>query len=93
VVQGAPDGESGYEVRITDGVALLLRAGSQPADLTITCDYDTAAGIMSGRLSAQAALAAGRVRLSGDLRVLTAVAAAGVDPLPAELRSATEVPG
>jgi hypothetical protein len=94
VVRGAPGGEATYEVRIAGGVPVLQRAGSRPADLTITCDYETAAGIVSGRLSAQAALAAGRVTLSGDLRVLGAVAAvgSGADPLPPELRAVTEVP-
>ena len=95
VVHGAPGGEATYELRITDGVPLLQQAGGHPAELTVTCDYETAAGIMSGRLSAKAALAAGRISLSGDLRVLSAVAAvaAGVDPLPPELRCVTEVPG
>ena len=95
VVRGAPDGEATYDVRITDGVLSLRQAGSFPADVTLTCDYATASEIASGHLSAQAALAAGRIKLSGDLRVVSTVAAdaAGVDPLPPELRSETEMPG
>ena len=95
VVRGAPDGEASYDVRLAGGGPFLRQTGGYPADVTMTCDYDTAAGIASGKLSAQAALSAGRISVGGDLRIVGTVAAdsAGVDPLPPELRSATELPG
>lgn len=93
VVHGAPDGDASYDVAIADGVPALRRAGNRPPDVTLSSDYQTAAGIASGRLSAEAALAAGRITVRGDLRVVAVLAgAAGVDPLPPELRAETEMP-
>ncbi len=94
VVRGAPDGEAVYDVRVVGGTARVQRAGTQRAELTVFSDYGTAAAIASGRLSPQEALAAGAVKLRGELAGAGAAVAgtAWTDPLPAALRSVTEVP-
>ena len=61
------------------------RTGPRPApDLTITCDWATAAELAQGKLSAQAALMAGRLRVRGNLARLAGRAAdlVGLDPVP-----------
>jgi hypothetical protein len=98
VVRAAPGsgpdrtGDTGYDVVIAGGRAVIRHPVSGPADLTFTCDYPTAAAVAAGRLSTHAALAEGRLRVAGDVGILARRAAevAGVDPLPAGLRAETE---
>lgn len=94
VVQHTPDGDASYDLRVSDGQVRLHQAGAAPADLTFTTDYPTATAIAAGKLSTDAALAAGRLRVSGDLRALARLTTTigGVDPLPADLRADTEFP-
>lgn len=54
-----------------DGVRLETGPAERP-DVTFTCDAETAAAVQAGRLSAQGAFMAGRLRLGGDSRVLLA---------------------
>ena len=58
--------------------------GSAGPDLTITCDWATATELAQGTLSAQAALMAGRLRVSGNMARLSGRAAdlVGLDPVP-----------
>jgi hypothetical protein len=92
IVTGGPDGDVRYDVVVRDGHSTIDPTASADADLIFTSDYATASAIGSGRLSTQAALSAGRLRVSGDVTVLAA--SSGVvatdDPIPAELRAATE---
>jgi hypothetical protein len=92
IVTGGPDGDVRYDVVIKGGRSTVARSGSAHADLTFTSDYATASAIGSGRLSTQAALSAGRLRVRGDVTVLAARAGdvGTLDPVPAELRAATE---
>lgn len=95
VVRGTPEGTSvHYDVVVADGAATLWRAASRPPDVTVTSNYATASAVASGRLSTFAALAAGELTVSGDMAALVSAAAgaAGLDPLPANLRSDTEFP-
>lgn len=94
VVQHTPDGDASYDLWVSDGQVRLHQAGAAPADLTFTTDYPTATAIAAGKLSTDAALAAGRLRVSGDLRALARLTTTigGVDPLPADLRADTEFP-
>jgi hypothetical protein len=87
-----PSGDTGYDVVIAGGRGVIRHPVSGPADLTFTCDYPTAAAVAAGRLSTLAALAEGRLRVAGDVGILSRRAAevAGVDPFPAELRAETE---
>ncbi|MST32530.1 hypothetical protein GHK86_07315, partial [Acidimicrobiaceae bacterium USS-CC1] len=94
VVEHTPDGEAAYDLRVSEGQVRAHQAGAASADLTFTTDYPTATAIAAGKLSTDAALATGRLRVSGDLRALAHLAKTigGVDPLPADLRADTEFP-
>ena len=62
------DGES-WVVTIADG-AVVVERGEGAAEVTLTTDRATAAAMAAGELSAQDAMAAGRLRLGGDLSAL-----------------------
>jgi putative sterol carrier protein len=64
-VMGGPDGDVAFVLRVWDtGVSIEQGSDPQP-DVTLTEDYETALAIHEGRLSPAAALAAGRVQVSG----------------------------
>ncbi|HEX5613729.1 MAG TPA: hypothetical protein VFZ83_01115 [Acidimicrobiia bacterium] len=65
-----------------------------PATVRIECDHVTAVALARGTVNAQAALARGTWRISGDVGALGvhANALAGLGDLLAELRAATEFP-
>jgi len=75
------DGERGHAATL----------GSRPADVVLRTDYTTAAAIAQGRENAQRALAAGRLRLGGEIDALTrnADALAALDDATAVVRAAT----
>jgi predicted lipid carrier protein YhbT len=81
-----------WHVVVGDGVARLARGRHPNPDVTLTCDLTTAWEVHQGRLSAQAAFMAGRLRLGGDASALLAGrdALAAVDDRLAPLRAATE---
>lgn len=89
-VTDGPDGDVTYDVVVATGTA-SIDASAGPADVTFRTDYPTAAAIASGRGSVHAALAEGRLRVSGNMAALTDRAAelAGHDPVPAALRDET----
>ncbi len=95
VVRDGPDGEVRYQVVVTaDGAYIQppsnLDAPTAP-DLTIACEWSTATGLAQGTLSAQTALMAGRLRVSGNLARLSGRAAdlVGLDPVPDAVRRQT----
>lgn len=93
VVRGGPEGDVTYVVVVQGGQARIEEgrdAGPSP-DLTITTDWDTAAAIAQGALSAERALMDGRMRFAGNLDRLAARAAglAGLDPVPTRVRETT----
>ncbi|MHB1931022.1 MAG: SCP2 sterol-binding domain-containing protein [Acidimicrobiales bacterium] len=93
VVRDAPGGhEARYDIRVTGDGPVLTRSGRRRADVTFTTDYETAAAIASGTLSTQAALAAGRLKVGGDLGALAGIASSlgGREVLPPSLRDDTE---
>lgn len=64
------DGEVRYHLSIDDG-SLRVGAGQAEApDVTLTQDYAVAAAISRGELNAERALAAGQLKLAGDLQLL-----------------------
>jgi hypothetical protein len=81
-----------YDVVIAAGRAVIRHPVVGRADLTFTSDYPTAAAIAAGTLSTRAALAEGRLRVAGDVGILSRRASdvAGLDPVPAGLRAETE---
>jgi putative sterol carrier protein len=70
VITGGPDGDAAYAIRLADGAVSVERGLVDDADVTFTQDHETAVGIGTGTLSAQAAFMAGRLRIGGDLTVL-----------------------
>src|SRR3546814_5437217 len=69
VGQGGSDDVT-YALRLRDGKVEVAAGRAEDADITFTQDRETAADIASGRLPAQAAFMAGRLRVAGDLRTV-----------------------
>ena len=99
VVRDTPDGDVRYRVVVIGGSAYIQPPAASrsdngaPAapDLTIACDWATAAAMARGDLSTQAALLAGRLRVKGNLARLSGRSAdlIGLDPVPPEVRRLT----
>lgn len=70
VVTGAPEGEVRYWIRVHDGKVEAGLGEAETSDATIVQSYDTAVAVMTGKLSAQSALMAGAIRLSGNMAAL-----------------------
>ena len=90
-VTGAPSGKIGYTIRFDHGTTSVA-TGSTDAPVSFQLDYDTAADIAKGDLSAQAAFMQGRLKLVGDVNVLIRDGAVldGVADALGALRSDTE---
>lgn len=103
VVRNGPDGEVRYRVVVTGRAAYIEApavsdredpaeaASGRAPDLTIACDWATATQVAQGTLSTQAALMAGRLRISGNMARLSGRAAdlVGLDPVPESVRRRT----
>ena len=74
VVTGGPDGDVEYTVIVRPGHPPAIVAGppSRPVHVRITQDYATATAIHAGDLDIADALAAGRIRITGDTAKLVA---------------------
>ena len=70
-VTGGPDGDVEYTLRVGGGRA-TFEPGPGPADVTLVSDYETAAAISQGQLSAARAFAARRLRVRGSATALVA---------------------
>ncbi len=91
-VAGAPGGKRAYALRFDHGTVGLEPGPHPDAPVSFALDYDTAAAIARGDLSAQAAFMQGVLKLGGDVTVLIrehALLGALEDAL-GELRSDTE---
>jgi hypothetical protein len=91
VVTGVPGrGEVRYHVWLDDAGGHAGRTGKRP-HVRMTTDYATARAIARGEQNAQIALAAGRLRLGGDVDALArnAEALAALDDVAANLRAST----
>jgi hypothetical protein len=92
VVRDGPSGsEVRYSVRFTDGQACVVPGAADDPDVRVITDYETAAALQRGELSAQAALVAGRARLQGPIQHLRGREAAlrGLDDAFASVRATT----
>jgi len=69
VVTGGSDGEVAYAIRLGQSLDVVAGRIDDP-DVTITEDIDTAVAVGRGDLSAQDALLAGLVRVSGNMSAL-----------------------
>ena len=96
VVTGVPGlGEVRYRIAFEDGTcAVEVASEGAAADVRLETDYVTAVALSRGTANAQAALADGRLRVSGDVARLAAHAAAlaALDDLFAALRTTTTYP-
>ena len=91
VVHDVPGrGRVRYCVRV-DADGARVDGGDGAAEVRLTTDYATAVAIARGRESAQQALAAGRLRLGGDVDLLvrTAPVLSALSDAAATVRSAT----
>jgi hypothetical protein len=70
VVVDGPRGTIRWHLRIDDGEVGLNEGAAAAPDVRFTVDYDTAARIAAGELSAQRAFVEGHLRVGGDLSVL-----------------------
>ena len=66
----SPEGETRHWFRLEDGLATLGLGDIEGPDATLRQDYETAAAISKGELSALAALMSGRLKVSGGLMKL-----------------------
>jgi putative sterol carrier protein len=66
-VATTPEGEVKYYFQLQDGKAEVSLGEIDGQEAVISQDYDTAAVIMKGELSATAAYMSGRIRINGDL--------------------------
>lgn len=91
VVTGGPDGTTGTTLVVADG-HVAMRSGAEPdATVTVALSWDDAVALSTGALSPTDALAAGRIRVRGDLGALVAGQAllAALHPRLADLHAAT----
>lgn len=70
VVTGRPNSDVRYYVTVEGGAAAVRIGEADDPTVTFTQDYATAAEIAQGRVAAQEAFMAGRVRVGGDLLAL-----------------------
>src|SRR5918994_1854302 len=66
-----PPGTARWQVTIDHGRVALVERPAGAADLRFSADHPTAAQIASGELAAQRAFVEGRLRVGGDLSLLT----------------------
>lgn len=91
-VTGTPDGKRTYALEFDHGTVTLHRTPPPEPQVTFTLDYDTAAEIARGELSAQVAFMQGRLKLGGDVNVLIRAGSVldGIGDALAALRARTE---
>jgi putative sterol carrier protein len=93
IVSGSPDATVLYTIDFSHGhvVARVEPGTSTDADILLRTDYETAAAIHRGELTAQEAASVGRLKIGGDTAALarcaSAIARLGVTLAP--LRDAT----
>lgn len=93
-ITDGPDGDVVWHVAVAGGRVALTPGpapADAPADLRFTTDYATAAAVATGELAAQRAFVEGRLRVGGDLSLLTAHhrTLAAVDDALAPVRAET----
>ncbi len=78
-VHGAPDGEFVFQAVFGSGSSAFVAGSPSEPDLLVFVDYSFAARINSGDANAEEALAAGALKIRGDLGVLAGAAGALAD--------------
>ena len=90
-VTGAPSGKVTYTIRFDRGTTTLEHPATD-APVSFALDYESAAAIAQGKVSAQAAFMQGRLKLVGDVNVMIRDGAVldGVTDALADLRTDTD---
>ena len=70
VVTDGDGGPVSYYLDIADGTAALALGELDAPEVTISSDYETAAGISQGDLNTQTAFMTGKIKVTGNLAVL-----------------------
>lgn len=70
VVRAAPAGEVRYHLKLEHRRARIRHGRAEAPDLRLFADYDIAAQLQRGEISAQQALAAGKLKVQGRLQRL-----------------------
>lgn len=94
VVRNAPAGEVRYHLRLEDRGARIRRGPAEAPDLRLFADYDVAARLQRGEISAQQALAGGSLKVQGRLQRLVQAGEAlqALEDLFAPVRAVTTYP-
>ena len=81
-----------FQIRFGDGPVTFAAGGAATPTVVLSTDRDTAHGVATNTLSAQAAFMAGRLRLDGDTMALVRHhdALAQLDDIFATVRTVTE---
>jgi len=95
IVSGVPGrGEVQYVLRFEPEGITVGGTGTGTGDVTFVTDYETAVALAQGTVNAQQALAQGRLRVRGDIAVLTynASAVTRYGDVFASVRASTSYP-
>jgi ectoine hydroxylase-related dioxygenase (phytanoyl-CoA dioxygenase family)/putative sterol carrier protein len=62
-------GDHRWQLEVADGACQVIADGEKNPDVTITSDFRSYLGIISGKLDPAAALGAGNLRIDGDIHI------------------------
>lgn len=66
-ISGAPDGDTGNYLRVTEGVPEVVVGQADEAQITVNQSYETTVAMDKGELNPQAAFMQGKVKVQGNL--------------------------
>ncbi len=70
VVTDGPDGELPYYLHVADGAAELVLGAKEDADVTVSTNMETMAGISKGEINTQMAFMTGKLNVTGNMAKL-----------------------
>ena len=70
VVTDGPDGELPYYLHVADGAAELVLGAKDDADVTVSTNMETMAGISKGEINTQMAFMTGKLNVTGNMAKL-----------------------
>jgi alkyl sulfatase BDS1-like metallo-beta-lactamase superfamily hydrolase len=70
VVTGGPDGDVSYHLDVADGTGMVSLGTLDAPDVTVTNDYETSVGILTGELNTQMAFMTGKLKVDGNMAKL-----------------------
>ena len=70
VVTDGPDGELPYYLHVADGAGELVLGAKDDADVTVSTNMETMAGISKGEINTQMAFMTGKLKVTGDMAKL-----------------------